>query len=134
VNRDWRLVKRPYGRGCCLAVARSLIASLCCFDRANANGKPNRLKPVLLLRLPILSIEFQELHGRGFPEFEAEAGSDLPQGLVEMRKVVDGHVADKRAAHFIVAHTAMQPPQEEERLQARGKADDDPVGIHKSVV
>ena len=58
---------------------------------------------------------------------------DLPQDMVEVRKVVDGHVSNERAANFIVTCSPVQPSKKEKTLNARGKSDDDPVGIHKSV-
>jgi hypothetical protein len=41
---------------------------------------------------------------------------DLPQGVVKMREVVDGHVAYKCAANFVVSRAAMQPPEKHKEL------------------
>jgi hypothetical protein len=83
---------------------------------------------------PILAVEFQELDWRRFLDLQAEAAGNLTQGVIEVRMVVDGHVAHEGAADFIVAHAAMQPTKKEETLHARGKTDDDPIGIHRFVL
>ena len=80
--------------------------------------------------LAIVAVQLEELDGRGILELDVEAGSDLAQGVIEVREVVDGHVANEGAANFVVAGAAVQPAEEEEQLEARGEADDDPVGIH----
>ena len=49
---------------------------------------------------------------------------------VEVREMVDGHVANEGAANFVIACTSVQPTEEEKHLQERGKADDDPIRIH----
>jgi len=78
----------------------------------------------------ILAIEFQELHGRGLFEFQAQTAGDLAQGMVEVWEVIDGHVADEGAANFVVTRAAMKPAKEDEELNAGGEGDDDPVWVH----
>jgi hypothetical protein len=80
--------------------------------------------------LSIWAVQLEELDGRGFPELDAKLAGDLAQGVIEVREVIDGHVANEGAANFVVAGAAMQPAKKEEQLKARGKANDDPVGIH----
>jgi hypothetical protein len=58
-----------------------------------------------LSSLSFIFIELQELYWRRLVEFESQARGDLPQGVIEMRKVIDGHITHEYAAHFIVAHT-----------------------------
>ena len=84
--------------------------------------------------LAVVAVEFQKMHGRRFFDFHAEVDSDLPQGMIEVRKMVDGHIAHKRASNFIVTHASVQPTDEEETLNARGEGDDDPIGIHGMVM
>jgi hypothetical protein len=83
--------------------------------------------------LSIVAIQFEELDGRRILELDAELTGDLAQGVVEVREVVDGHVANEGAANFVVAGAAVQPAKKEVQLEARGKANDDPVGIHRGV-
>jgi hypothetical protein len=56
---------------------------------------------------------------------------DLSQGVIEVREVVDGHVANEGTANFVVAGAAVQPAKEEEKLEERGEGNDDPVGVHR---
>ena len=44
-------------------------------------------------------------------DFDAELAGDLSQGVVEVREMVDGHVADEGAAYFVVAGATVQPAQ-----------------------
>jgi hypothetical protein len=62
----------------------------------------------------VVAVQLEELDGRGFFQFDAELAGDLAQGVVEVREVIDGHVADEGAANFIVARAAVQPAEEEE--------------------
>jgi predicted RecA/RadA family phage recombinase len=62
----------------------------------------------------IRAIQFQEMNGRGILELDAQVTGDLAQGMVEVREVVDGHVANEGAADFVVAGAAVQPAEEEE--------------------
>jgi hypothetical protein len=66
----------------------------------------------------ILAVQLQELDGRGFLEFDAELAGDLTQGVIEVREVVDGHVANESATNFVIAGSAVQPPKKKEQLQA----------------
>jgi hypothetical protein len=79
-----------------------------------------------------LAVQFETVHGRGFLKLDAEVAGDLAQGVIEVRKVIDGHVANESTADFVVACAAMQPAKKKEQLQARGKTNHDPVGIHRS--
>jgi hypothetical protein len=45
-------------------------------------------------------------------------------------EMIDGHVADKCAANFIIARAAMQPSQENKKLNQRCEADNNPIRIH----
>ena len=85
------------------------------------------------LPFEVMTVEFHELHGGRFFKLHAQVAGDLPQGVVEMGKVVEGHVSYKCAANFVVARAAMQPPEKHDKLDERGETGDDPVGIHGSV-
>jgi len=65
-------------------------------------------------------------------ELEAEAPGDLPQRVIEVRQMIDGHVAHEGAAYFVVTRATVQPPQKDEELDAGSKADNDPVWVHGS--
>jgi hypothetical protein len=81
--------------------------------------------------LAILAVQLEELHGRRFLELDAEVAGDLAQGVIKVREVIDGHIANEGAANFVVSRAAVQPAKKEQQLKARGEANDDPVGIHK---
>jgi hypothetical protein len=77
-----------------------------------------------------MAIEFQELNRWRLLEFQPEAVTDHAQAVVEMREMIDSHVADEGAANFIVARAAMQPSQENKKLNQRCEADNNPIRIH----
>jgi len=52
---------------------------------------------------------------------------------VQVRQVIERHVADEGAANFVIASAAVQPSQEKKQLKERRKTNNDPVGIHLSV-
>jgi hypothetical protein len=83
--------------------------------------------------LAVLAIQFQEMDRRGFSKLDAEVACDLAQGMIEVGKMIDGHVADEGAANFVVACAAVQPTKKEKHLEARGETDHDPVGVHRSL-
>src|SRR5882672_7401496 len=85
------------------------------------------------LSFEVMTVQFHDLHGGLFCKLHAQVAGDLPQGVVKMGKVVEGHVSYKCAANFVVARAAMQPPEKHDKLDERGEARDDPVGIHGSV-
>src|SRR6266566_8644994 len=85
------------------------------------------------LPFEVMTVQFHELHGGRFFKLHAQVAGDLPQGVVKMGKVVEGHVSYKCAANFVVARSAMEPPKEHNKLDERGETGDDPVGIHGSV-
>jgi hypothetical protein len=68
--------------------------------------------------LAIGAVEFEEMDGRRFLELDSEVTGDLAQAVIEMRKVIDSHVANEGAADFVVARAAVQPAQEEKQLKA----------------
>jgi len=61
-----------------------------------------------------------------------EFAGDLPQGVIDMREVVECHVANEGAANLIVARAAVQPTEKKEQLNARGDTGNDPIGVHGS--
>ncbi len=85
------------------------------------------------LPFEVMTVQLHELHGGWFFKLHAQVAGDLPQGVVKMGKVIESHVSYKCAANFVVARTAMQPPEKHDKLDERGEARDDPVGIHGSV-
>src|SRR6267143_5813896 len=85
------------------------------------------------LPFEVMTVQFHELHGGWFFKLHAQVAGDLPQDVVKMGKVVEGHVSYKCATNFVVARAAMQPQEKHDKLDERGKTGDDPVGIHGSV-
>jgi hypothetical protein len=64
------------------------------------------------------------LHWGRLFEVDVQFAGDLAQGVVEVREVIDGHIADEGAANFVVACAAMQPAQEDAELNDRGESSD----------
>src|SRR6266436_63126 len=85
------------------------------------------------LPFEVMTVQFHELHGGRFFKLHAQVAGDLPQGVVKMGEMVDGHVSYKCAANFVVARAAMQPSEKHDKLDKRGETGDDPIGIHGSV-
>jgi hypothetical protein len=46
--------------------------------------------------LAVLTIQFQEMDGRGFSKLDAEVACDLAQGVIEVREVIDGLLSETR--------------------------------------
>jgi hypothetical protein len=69
-------------------------------------------------RFSVDAIQFQELDWWRLLDLDAEVAGDLAQGVIEVRKVIDGHVANEGATNFVVARASVQPAQKEEQLQA----------------
>jgi hypothetical protein len=84
-------------------------------------------------RFSVSAVQFEKLDRRGFLELDAEVAGDLAQGVIEVRKMIDGHIANESPANFVVAGTAVQPAKEEKQLEARGETNHDPIGIHRSL-
>jgi hypothetical protein len=66
-------------------------------------------------------------------QLQSEVTSDLSQRVVEVREMIQGHVANEGAADFVVAGAAMKPANEHGELRERGKGDNDPVRVHEGV-
>ena len=71
----------------------------------------------------VVAGKFQKLDGRGLLEFQSKARGDLAQRQVEMRQMIDGHIAHKGASNFIVARAPVQPPEKHKALHASGYSD-----------
>ncbi len=70
------------------------------------------------------SIEIEELHERGLFERNSLLRGDGAQGGIDVRQMIQGDVAHKRASDLIVAHAPVQPAEEERELnEDRGKRD-----------
>ena len=77
-----------------------------------------------------MAVQLEELDGRGLLQLDAVVSGELTERVVNVRKVIEGHVANEGAANFVVAGAAVQPAEKDEKLKARGNADDDPIRIH----
>jgi hypothetical protein len=85
------------------------------------------------LPLAVLAVQFHKMHGGRLFQLYAQVAGDLSKRVIEVRKVIDGHISHKCGANFVVARAAVKPPEKNEELDERGESDDDPVGIHGSV-
>ena len=52
------------------------------------------------------------------------------QRVIDMREMIDGHVADEGAFDGGVAQTPMQPAKENTELRDERKGNDQPIRIH----
>jgi hypothetical protein len=65
-----------------------------------------------------MSIKFEKLNGWWVLQLDAQVSGNLAQAVVQMWKVVEGHVADEGASNFVVAGAAVQPAQKDKQLKA----------------
>jgi hypothetical protein len=82
----------------------------------------------------IRTIQLEKLYGRRFVEINAKSTGNLSQRVIEMWQVIDGHVTNECAAHFVISHAAMHPSEKDRKLRDGGKYNDDPVGVHRGMV
>ena len=80
-----------------------------------------------------MTVQVKELNRWRLLQLQPEVTGDLSQGVVEVRKMIQGHVADEGAADFVVAGAPMKPANEHGELCERGKGDNDPVRVHEGV-
>jgi len=78
----------------------------------------------------LLPIQLEEANRRRIFDFEAMMRGDAAQRVIDMREMIDGHVADEGAFDGGVAQTPMQPAKENTELRHERKRHDQPVGIH----
>ena len=53
-------------------------------------------------------------------EFNSLPGGDFLQRVVNVWQMIGGDVAHKGTRDFVIAHAAMQPPQEQDKLHSGG--------------
>jgi len=81
-----------------------------------------------------VAVQFQELDRWRLFQLNAELAGDLAQRVIQVREMIDGHVANEGAANFVVARAPVQPAEEEKELKTCRETDNDPVGIHGGFV
>ena len=79
-----------------------------------------------------LAVQLEEAHRRRVFEFDAVAGGDAVQGVIDVRQMIERHVADEGAFDGGVAQAAMQPAKEDAELSNQGEGDDQPIRVHCS--
>jgi hypothetical protein len=114
---------------------RFLVAAAPRNDGVLAGDRNNKVAGVgtgtsIALVLHVAIAEFLELHRGRLWEFDAQAVTDAPHGVIEIRKMNDRHVTNKRAPDFVVARATVQPPQKHEKLCQQRNGYDDPIWIH----
>lgn len=82
------------------------------------------------VRFRLSPVQFREIHRRRLVDFDALMRSDAPQRVINVRKMVKGHVANKRAFDGGIAKPSMQPAEENTQLREQRKRNDQPIGIH----
>ena len=70
------------------------------------------------------------MHGRRVVDFDPLMRSDAPQRVINVRKMVKGHVTNKRAFDGGIAKPSMKPAEENTQLREQRKRNDQPIGIH----
>jgi hypothetical protein len=80
-----------------------------------------------------VTVQVEKLNRWRLLQIQPEVTGDLSQGVVEVREMIQSHVADEGAADFVVAGAAMKPTNEHGELRERGKCDNDPVRVHEGV-
>src|SRR6267143_7207064 len=56
-----------------------------------------------------------------FVEFNSLLGGDFLQRVVDVRQMIRGDIANKGAGDFVIAHAAVQPAEEQDKLHASAK-------------
>jgi hypothetical protein len=82
------------------------------------------------VRFRLRAVQFREVHRRRVVDFDALMRSDAPQRVINVREMVEGHVANKCALDGGVAKPSMQPAEENTQLREQRKRNDQPIGIH----
>src|SRR5437899_2011651 len=116
------------GQSACASAAR-------CASATNSAGGCNGFIPAprlgaLRIDFFLLPIQLEEANRRRIFDFEAMMRGDAAQRVIDMREMIDGHVADEGAFDGGVAQTPMQPAKENTELRHERKRHDQPVGIH----
>jgi hypothetical protein len=68
-----------------------------------------------------MTVQIHEAHHGRFIQVNSLLRSNLLERAVDVRKMIRGNVAHEGTGDFVIAHAAMQPAQEQEKLQASGK-------------
>ena len=72
-----------------------------------------------------MAVEIEEADHRRFVQRNSLLGGDFLQRVVDVRQMIGGDVAHEGARDFVVAHAAMQPAQEQNKLHVHGNDRDD---------
>lgn len=70
------------------------------------------------------------MHRRRVVDFDALMRRDAPQRVINVRKMVKGHVADESAFDGGIAKPSMKPSEKNTQLREQRKRNDQPIGIH----
>jgi hypothetical protein len=107
------------------------------FTEHNDTLKPNTFDGKTLaaarIRIRPSVVELEEVDGRRLVDFDAVARGNEPQRVIDVRQMIDGHIANKSAIDVGAAHAAMQPAEKDTELRQQGEGDDQPVGVHAGV-
>lgn len=82
------------------------------------------------IRLIVLAIQLEEADRRWILDFETVMRGNQPQRVIDMRQMIDGHVADEGALDIRIAQASMQPTQENAKLGEQREGHDQPIRIH----
>src|SRR5277367_811897 len=66
------------------------------------------------------AVKLDEAHERRLVELNSLLAGDGVERRIDVRQMICGDVVYKRANDFVVAHAAVQPPQEKNELHADG--------------
>src|SRR5277367_1498821 len=80
----------------------------------------NRIKLEARSIVVTATVKFDEAHERRLVELNSLLAGDGVERRIDVRQMICGDVVYKRANDFVVAHAAVQPPQEKNELHADG--------------
>ncbi len=80
----------------------------------------------------ISAVELEKAHRRRVADFHAVAFGNQAQRVVDVRQMVQRHIAHKAALDGCIAQTPVQPAQKDAKLRDERERDHEPVRIHIS--
>jgi hypothetical protein len=79
----------------------------------------------------LLPIQIEETDRRRLIDFDAMVRGNASQGVIDMRQMIDGYIADEGAFDGGIAQTPVQPTQENTELREQRKDNDHPIWVHE---
>lgn len=77
------------------------------------------------------AIQLEETDRRWLIDLHAVMSGDEPQRVIDVRQMIDGHVADETAFDGGITQTPMQPAKENAQLRNEREGADQPIRVHE---